>query len=99
MPPSGPQIQQQEIVVSGKTAFNMGFFGGLGSGIAFMIFTLIGLLFFIPGLIIIIKQHKKPKEQRNKTALVFGYVLMFLGLVVAGGIGIGVFAGSLGDDL
>lgn len=77
----------------------MGFFGGLGSGLALMIFTFIGMVFFIPGLIIVLKQNKKPKDQRSTGMLVLGFILMGLGMIVGMGLGFGVFAFALADNV
>lgn len=94
-----PPPQPQEIKVSNSTWFNMGFFSSLGSGLALMIFTFIGMLLFIPGLIIVMKQNKEPKDQRNTGMLVLGFILMGLGMIVGMGIGFGMFAFALGENI
>ena len=77
----------------------MGFYGGLGSGLALMIFTFIGMVLFIPGLIIVMKQNKMPKEQRSTGMLVLGFALMGLGMIFGMGLGFGVFAMALGENM
>jgi hypothetical protein len=94
-----PQTTVSEITVSNGTSFSMGFFGGLGSGLATMIFMFVGLLFFIPGLIIVLKQHKLPKEKRSKGLLVTGYILLAIGAIVGMGLGVGVSAGLLAAEV
>lgn len=79
--------------------FQFGFFAGLGSGLATLIFTLVGMLFFIPGLIIVLKQNKKPKEQRNKGLLITGFILMGIGLIVGAIFAIGLFGSALIENI
>ena len=77
----------------------VGFGLGLGSLAAFLIFTCIALVFFIPGFIIVIKQRKLPKEERNTTLQVVGFILMGIGMIVGLGFGASVFFGELGELL
>ena len=76
-----------------------GFGLSMGSFAAFMLLTLIAMIFFIPGFIIVVKQNKKPKGERDTTWLVVGFVLMGLGMVIGLGFGAGAFFGELSSDL
>ncbi len=68
-----------------KNYWKAGF--GTGGGVisAFMAAMLIALVFFIPGFILITRENKKPKESRNTTMLVIGFVLMFIGVILSTG--------------
>ena len=104
MPPqnaiaAAPSTQTHEIKASKSTWFSMGFFGGLGSGLATMIFVFIAMVLFIPGLIIVIMQNKKPKEDRNTGLLVLGFALMGLGVIAGMGMGFFVFADLLTENI
>ena len=96
---NAPQPQRVEMTMSNSGAFGMGFFGGLGSGLATMVFTFAGLLLFVPGLVIVMRQTKKPKDQRSRGWLVFGFVLMALGMVVGMGMGLLLFGGLLMENV
>ena len=77
----------------------MGFGLGIGSHLASMIFIFVGLLFFIPGMIMVMRETKKPKDQRNNTKKIIGFVLMAIGMVFGMGMGLFVFSGLLGIDM
>ncbi len=64
---------------------------GLGVGLigAQMIFLLLGIVFFILGRI----ELKKARARNG--SLVFPYVLMVLGVVMAGGLGFGLLMGDV----
>ncbi len=51
-----------------------------------VVFILVGLAFFIPGLIIVIRQDKLPKAQRNAWQLALGFILMVVGVVIGCGL-------------
>jgi hypothetical protein len=87
------------VTSSNGTFFRMGFFSSLGGILAMMIFVFIGLLFFIPGLIIVMKQHKKEKADRSTGMLVLGYILMGIGMILGLGMGLGAFASQLSEDM
>jgi hypothetical protein len=90
------EVPKQESTMS---LIKFGFFTGLGSWLSLMVFIFIGLLFFIPGLIIVMKQNKKTKEERNKSLLVLGFVLMGLGVVVGMGMGLFLFSSLLIENI
>jgi hypothetical protein len=56
---------------------------------------LLGLAFGIPGLILVTRENKKAKEDRNMALLVFGFILMALGVVL----GLGFNAGGLVNSI
>lgn len=76
----------------------VGFGLGIGGILAGMIFIFIAMLFFIPGFIIVMKQNNKPKEDRKTSWLVFGFILMAIGMIIGLGFGAGVFFGELGEQ-
>ena len=84
---------------STKEFIKMGFGLGVGSMLATVIFLIIAVALFIPGFIIVKKQHAKPKEQRDKALLITGYVLMVLGAILGLGFGAGAMLSLLGDDI
>ena len=75
-----------------------GFGVTVGSYLASMIFLFIAMLFFIPGLIIVIKQNKKPTEERKTSLLVLGFVLMAIGMIFGLGFGASAFFGELEEQ-
>ena len=76
-----------------------GFLLSIGGIAATIIFILIAVALFVPGYILVAKQHKKPKEQRDKGLLITGYVLMGIGAVVGLGFGASALFGLIGEDL
>lgn len=75
-----------------------GFGTGLGFFASFMVYMFIGALFFIPGFILVNREQAKPKEQQNQTMKVIGYILMFIGMIVGLGFGVGTFFSELGGE-
>lgn len=73
--------------------------GFLGSILGIMALLVIAMCFFIPGFIIVVKQHKKDAKEKNTGILVFGYVLMVTGMIVGLGFGAGAFLTELSSDL
>lgn len=67
---------------------------GLGVGLigAQMIFLLLGIVFFILG------QIELKKARARGGSLLFPYVLMVLGVVLAGGLGFGLLMGDVDMD-
>lgn len=88
-----------EVTSSNGTFFRMGFFSSLGGILAMMIFVFIGLVFFIPGLLIVLSQKKKEGSEKSKGMLILGYILMIIGCIFGLGMGIGVIAGQIGDSM
>jgi len=77
----------------------IGFHLAIGGMFATILFIIIGFALFIPGYIIVAKQHKKPKEERDKALLITGYVLMGIGAVIGLGLGASVMLNMIGEDL
>jgi hypothetical protein len=55
----------------------------------------IGLAFGIPGLILVTRENKKPRDSRNTALLVLGFILMALGVMF----GLGFNAGGLVNSI
>ena len=70
----------------------MGFGLGLGVMAAQVVFLLIGLAFFLPGLVMV----QKGKRENDKNASYYGGIaLMVVGIALMGGFGIGALVDSL----
>lgn len=100
MPPRRSRsISIQPAKTSIASYVKIGFGFGIGSLLAGMIFIALAMILFIPGFIIVSKQHKLPKEKRSTAWLVFGYILMGLGMILGLGFGASAFFGALGEDI
>ena len=77
------------------TKFKNYWLAGFGTSAGFATTILLGLLFFIPGYILVARENKKLKPDRNQTMLVIGFVLMFIGVAVS----LGLFAGDALNSL
>lgn len=75
----------------------MGFGLGLGSFAALMVYMFIGMMFFIPGFILVNKEKAKGDKQ-NQSLKILGYVLMVIGVIIGVGLGAGTFFSELGDE-
>lgn len=76
----------------------IGFGSGLGVFASMAIFILIGLLLFIPGLILVNREQAKPKEKQNNSLKITGYVLMGLGAAIGLGIGAGTLFSEISSE-
>lgn len=83
---------------STRSYIRAGFGLGVGTILATIVFMIVAMAFFVPGFIIVKKQHKKDKKERNTGMLVTGYVLMGLGVVLGMGLGAGIMFQSLGEE-
>lgn len=68
---------------------------GFGTSAGFATTILLGVALFLPGYIIVTRENKKMKQDRNTTMLVIGFVLMFLGVALS----LGMFAGDALNSL
>lgn len=75
-----------------------GFGAGLGMILINMLFISIGLAFFIPGLMMLSAERKKPPEEKNNTKLYTAYALMVLGCIFGLGLGAGFLFSELMMD-
>lgn len=75
-----------------------GFGLGLGAGLSMIIYIVIGLAFLIPGAILLGREKKKPKEQRNGALVVVAYVLIVLGVICGLGLGAGFLLSNLFNE-
>jgi hypothetical protein len=78
-----------------KNIVKTGFGLGLGLFASQIIFILFGLLFFIPGFIMVSKA--RDSKQKGSSEQIGGLVLMGIGVVIMGGLGLGLFLGDLED--
>ena len=78
-----------------KSIFLSSAAGGAGFLTAFSGALLLGMAFGIPGLILVTRENKKPKDSRNTALLVLGFILMALGVMF----GLGFNAGGLVNSI
>lgn len=71
-----------------KTGFGL----GVGLIAAQILFLLLGAALFVPGYVM----FNKKENAENQNNRVVGVVLMFLGVVIMGGMGFGILTESLG---
>lgn len=69
---------------------------GLGFMASIVVYTFVGMLLFVPGFILL-KSEQKRKEPRDYVKII-AYVLMGMGMVIALGLGAGVFFSELGGE-
>jgi len=74
----------------------IGFGSGLGFMASFIVYIFIGMLFFIPGFILLKKEQKR-KEPRQSMKIL-AYVLMAIGMIISLGMGSGTFFSELGGE-
>jgi hypothetical protein len=79
-------------------AFKFGLGAGLGAGISTMVFILLGMAFFIPGVILLSSERKKPNEEKSEGKLIGAYVLMGLGAILGLGMGASFIFSNLLQD-
>ncbi len=77
-----------------KNYIKMGF--GLGTGVflAQILFILLGLAFFLPGLMLV-KNSNKGESQEKQTSYYGGIALMVVGVAIMGGLGFGFLVDSI----
>jgi hypothetical protein len=56
---------------------------------------LLGLLFGVPGFILVTRENSKPKYRRNQALLILGFILMAIGVFL----GLGLNAGGLFEGI
>ena len=71
----------------------------IGGMLASIMFLIVAMAMFVPGFIMVKKEHKKSKVERNGTTMVVGYVLMGLGMVIGLGFGATTFFSTLSEDI
>lgn len=74
-----------------KTGFGL----SVGYQLSAMLFTLIGIIFFIPGYILFKKENDAGKKESGLK--IVGIILMALGVVVLGGFGLGTLISGIND--
>ncbi len=77
-----------------KPAFGFGL-GAFGSLIFYMF---IAVILFVPGFIVVKKEHAKPKDKQSDGMKALGYILMGFGMIIGMGFGAGFFFGELGGE-
>ncbi len=71
---------------------------GLGLMGSFVLYMFLAVLFFVPGFILVKKEHAKPKDKQSDGMKAFGYILMGLGMIFGLGFGAGIFFSELGGE-
>lgn len=74
------------------------FKAGFGTSAGFATTLLLGMLFAVPGLVLVMKENKKPKESRNTAMLIIGFILLFIGVALTFGMFGGTAANLLGNQ-
>jgi len=72
-----------------------GFATGLGVMDSFIVYIFFGMLFFIPGFILYVKEKKK--GEKASTMQIVGVILMILGVIIMGGLGFGTVFRDISD--
>jgi hypothetical protein len=78
-----------------KSIFKESFVGTAGGLSAISGMLLLGLMFAIPGFILVTRENAKPRARRNTSLLVLGFILMALGVIF----GLGLNAGGLFEGI
>jgi uncharacterized membrane protein len=81
--------------ISMKSLIKTGFGISIGVFFAQMIFIFIGIIFFIPGYLILSKSSSD--ENKSNQSKVGGIILMVIGVIIMGGAGFGLLMDSIGD--
>lgn len=63
------------------------FASGLGFMGSVVVYMFVGMLFLIPGIYLVMKEHKKPKEKRSTGMQILGVILIAIGCVIGLGMG------------
>ena len=67
------------------------FKAGIGLSMGFAVVSIalvfVGMLFFIPGILLLLNERKKPADKRNMSTIYGAYALMIIGCIIAGGMG------------
>ncbi len=74
------------------------FKAGFGTSAGFASTILIGMLFAVPGLVLVMKENKKDKKSRNTATLIIGFILLFIGVALTFGMFGGTAANLLGNE-
>ncbi len=80
------------------SAFKFGFGASLGFILSRVLFLLVGMALFIPGMIMYKNEKKKTQSQKSTTNVVIAFVLMGLGCVLGLGFGAGELLGSIASE-
>jgi len=81
----------------------MNIFKASGAGVAGGITALagsllIGMAFGIPGAILVMRENKKPKADRNMVLLIIGFILMIIGVAIGLGFNAGGLMNGIGNQ-
>ena len=80
------------------TTFKNYWLAGFGTSAGFVTTLLIGMLFAVPGLVLVMKENKKPKNSRSTALLILGFILLFIGVALTFGMFGGTAANLLGNQ-
>ncbi len=70
-----------------SNSFKVGLGAGVGFGLSSILFLLVGMAFFVPGLIMLSKERKASPQEKNTTNLYIAYALMIIGSIIGLGLG------------
>lgn len=79
-------------------AFNFGLGAGLGAGLATMLYIFLGMLFFIPGVVLLSQEKKKPKDKQSSSMVILAIVLMAIGCILGLGMGASFVFSSIMEE-
>ncbi len=80
------------------SAFKLGFGAGLGLLLANVLFLLVGMALFVPGMLMYAKEKKKAQGDKDTTKVVFAFILMGLGCVIGLGLGAGILFDNIASE-
>lgn len=89
---------QTQTIMAFMNTFKEGMAFTAGGAVIYIILMIAGLAFFIPGLLIVLNQMKKPKDKQNNGLKITGYILMGIGVVLGMGTGAYFLFGLIGAD-
>ncbi len=80
-------LQEESLWDTFKLSLVSGIGLSLGFSLVRMIFVFLCLIFILIGYYIYVRENKKPKEQQSKNTKYFAIGMIFIGVVVGGGLG------------
>jgi hypothetical protein len=81
-----------------SNSFKIGLGAAFGFALVNILFIFVGSIFFIPGLLMLKKEKKKPMGERDMNKMIIAYILMGLGSILGFGLGASVLIKSILSD-
>ena len=81
-----------------RSAFNFGLGAGLGAGLSTMLYIFLGMIFFVPGILLLSQERKKTKDKQNQSMVILAFVLMVIGCIVGLGTGASFLFSSIMEE-